>query len=116
MPLELQWTRIRLVFNEAFNTSRHDSIATTGPGGITQVTPIGLLPLEPGRAIDFEEFTTCMPAQLQENARVCVRAVNSGRWFWLAALLCGRFRQPPAMRLYGTAGVRCRATSGELAR
>lgn len=117
MPLDQQWPRIRRVFSKAFNSSLHYAIATVAPDGTPHVTPIGsILLLEPGRAIYFEEFTTRMPAYFRENSRVCVLAVNSGRWFWLGALLRGRFRQPPAIRLLGSVGVRRQATAAEFAR
>ena len=57
-----------------------------------------------------------MPSHFEVNSNVCVLGVNSSRWFWLGALLRGNFKRPPAVRLYGTAGIRRRATAQEIDR
>ena len=114
MSLESQWPQIRRAFGEAFASSMHFSVATVSPNGRPHVTPIGSVLLqEPGRGIYFEEFPRRMPSHFNGNARVCVLAVNSSRWFWLGALLRGRFPRPPAVRLYGEVGSRRRATAQE---
>ena len=108
------WHEIRQVCNDAFRSSLHYSIASVTEDGTPHVTPIGsLLLCEPGHAIYFEEFTRHMPHNFSHNAKVCVLAVNSGRWFWLKALLRGRFSDPPAIRLHGTVGAPRAATPEE---
>jgi uncharacterized protein len=47
---------------------------------------------------------------------VSILAVRSGAWFWLRALVRGRFSAPPAVRLSGVVGERREATPDELAR
>ena len=115
--METEWSRIRREFGAAFSSSLHFAIATVAPDGAPHVAPIGSVLLqEPGRGVYFEEFPQRMPEHLRENAKICVLAVNSSRWFWVGALLRGRFERPPALRLYGTAGVRRRASEREVAR
>lgn len=41
-------------------------------------------------------------------------AVNSGWWFWLKSLFDGRFKTPPAVRLYGQTGELREATDTEV--
>jgi hypothetical protein len=115
--METHWNLIRRVFGSAFASSFHYSIATVTPNGTPHVTPIGsVVLLEPGRGIYFEEFPGRMPSHFADNANICVMGVNSGRWFWLRSLLRGDFETPPAVRLYGVAGVRRKATEQEFAR
>ena len=117
MPLEAQWALIRRAFSAAFVSSLHYSIAAVSPDGMPHVAPIGsILLLEPGRGIYFKEFPGRMPSHFDENSNVCIMGVNSSRWFWLGALLRGRFERPPAVRLYGTVGIRRRASAQEVDR
>lgn len=103
-PVE-HWNRIKQVCRDAFGSSFHYSLASVSADGSPHVTPIGSLILtSPGRAIYFEEFTRGMPANFAHSDKVCVLAVNSGLWFWLTALIRGRFAAPPALRLHGTVG------------
>jgi hypothetical protein len=113
-----RWSEIRSLFNEAFRSSFHFSVASVGPEGEPHVTPIGSVLLgAQGKAIYFELFTTQLPKNVKADPRVCLLAVNSGRPFWLRALLRGRFPTPPAVRLYGrVVGDRRPATEEELSR
>jgi hypothetical protein len=96
------WRTLRRLFASAFATSRCYAIATIGPDGAPHVTPIGALILRgAGRAFFFEEFTRQLGANLDRDPRVCVLAVDAGRWLWLRALFSGRFPRPPAVRLRG---------------
>jgi uncharacterized protein len=116
--VESSWRSVRTLWTEAFCTSFHFAIASVRPDGSPHVTPIGsilLLP-EPGRAIYFEEFTRRLPDHLERDPRVSILAVRSGSWFWLRALVRGRFSAPPAVRLSGVVGDRREAAPEELAR
>ncbi len=111
------WHEIRQVCNDAFRSSLHYSIASVTEDGAPHVTPIGSLLLrEPGHAIYFEAFTQHMPHNFRHNEKVCVLAVNSGLWFWVKALLRGRFSAPPAIRLHGTVGAPRKAAPDEIER
>jgi uncharacterized protein len=114
--MEKQWPLIKHTFNSAFRTSLHYAIASVDEAGDPHLTPIGsLLLLEPGKGIYFEEFTRQLPRNCRHGGKVCVMAVNSGLWFWLRALIRGRFTTPPALRLYGRVGELRKATDGEIA-
>ncbi len=114
--METHWKEIRQVFGSAFASSFHYSIATVAPDGTPHVAPIGsVVLLEAGHGIYFEEFPTRMPSHFEQNAKVCVMGVNSGRRFWIRSLLRGRFDSPPAIRLHGVVGARRQATEPELA-
>lgn len=112
-----RWPEIRRIFAAAFASSFHFAIATTGDDGRPHVTPIGSVVLtEPGRGFYFEEYPTRLPRNLRHDPRVSILAVNSSRWFWLRALLRGRFSAPPAIRLRGrVVGEPRPATARELA-
>ena len=115
MKLETNWQGIRRLFNKAFSSSLHYSMATVTPDGMPHVTPVGSLLLrEPGHAIYFEEFTQRMPLHFRGNQNVCVLAVRSGLGFWISALIRGGFKTPPAIRLHGTVGAPRAATSEEI--
>lgn len=97
-----RWPAVRAVFTQAFRSSLHFAVASVGPDGAPHVTPIGSVLLStPGRGIYFEVFTRGLPHNVQRDARVCVLAVDSGRWRWLRAFTTGRFSTPPALRLHG---------------
>ena len=116
MDLHENWPQIRHLFSDAFRSSLHYAIATVGENGEPHVTPIGSLVLgRPGSEKKKKKFTRRMPRNLADGSRVCVLAVNSSRWFWIRSLFGGRFRQPPAIRLYGTAGTLRAATPREIA-
>lgn len=111
-----RWPEIRRVFWSAFLSSVHYAIASVDEQGDPNVTPIGTLILrEPGEAIFFQRFTRGLPQNLEHNRKVCVLAVNSGRFFWLRSLLAGGFPTAPAIRLYGTVGDLRDATAEEIA-
>jgi hypothetical protein len=112
--LEQHWPTIRQVFGVARRSSMHFTIASINSDGTPHVSPIGSIFLtEPGRGFYFELFTRNLPRNLQQNQRICVMAVNSGKFFWLRSLFQGAFPQPPAIRLLGFAGNRRKATPEE---
>jgi hypothetical protein len=117
-PLRSHWPAICALARASFNSSLHFALATVDADGAPHVTPIGSLLLDPDepRGMYFEIFTKQMPDNLDRDQRICVLGVNSGKWFWLRALLRGRCDSPPAFRLMGTAGARRLATPTEIAR
>ena len=115
MNMTTNWKKIRRIFNHAFRSSLHYSMATVTPDGLPHVTPVGSLLLrKPGHAIYFEEFTRAMPRNFQDSQQVCVLAVRSGLIFWFWSLLRGGFNTPPAIRLHGTVGAVRKATEDEI--
>ena len=109
------WRWVRRLWARAFSSSMHYAVATVDAEGGPHVSPIGSVMLTGlGRAIYFEEFTRQLPENLSGDNRVCILAVDSGKWFWLSALARGRFPTPPAVRLRGrVVGPRRPATEDE---
>ncbi|MCG8349613.1 MAG: pyridoxamine 5'-phosphate oxidase family protein [Chloroflexales bacterium] len=114
--LEQYWPAIRRVFSAARRSTMHYAIASVNADGTPHISPIGSVFLtEPGRGFYFELFTRGLPQNVQRNQRICVMAVNAGRFFWLRSLFSGRFAEPPAIRLLGYAGERRKANAAEQA-
>ena len=117
MEINGHWEAIRAVFRDAFKSSLHYAIATVNADGTPHVTPIGSLILEADhKGFYCEEYPRTMTKNLENNQRVCVMAVNAGKWYWLRSIFRGRFSKPPGVRLMGTVGERRRATEEETAR
>jgi uncharacterized protein len=109
-----KWKMIKDLFKKAGYSSMHCAISTVTPEGKPHVTPIGSLFLtKPSKGFYFEEYVVHMKKNIENNHRVCVMALNSSKWFWLKALIRGRFNEPCSIRLMGTAGVRRDATDKE---
>lgn len=116
MEINTDWQAIRRLFRKSFASSFHYAIATVAKNGEPHVTPIGSLVLgAPGHGFYFEEFPSDLPRNLESNPQLCVLAVNSSRLFWLSSLIGGKFKELPAVRLYGTAGKTRQATGKEIA-
>ncbi|MEP1032526.1 pyridoxamine 5'-phosphate oxidase family protein [Ekhidna sp.] len=114
MELKQDWKKIRKCFKRYGASSFHFAMATVKPDGSPWVTPIGSLLLNKDcTATYFEIFTRGMPGNLETNNRIVVMGVNSNFWFWLKSVITGRFSQPPALRMVGTAHEARKATDEE---
>ena len=114
MDIQENWGEIKKAFIQATKTSLLTAMATVNPDGSPHVTAIGSLVLrEPCRGFYFEEFPSKTKRNLNRDPRVSVMAVNTGRLFWLKALLWGRFASLPGLRISGMAGERRSATEEE---
>ncbi|OGW39663.1 MAG: hypothetical protein A2010_01525 [Nitrospirae bacterium GWD2_57_9] len=106
---------MRKICMDAFNSSFHYAIATVNKDGTPHVTPIGSLMLgEDRKGFYFEGYVSALSRNLQHNKRVCVLAVNSGKWSLLKSFFRGRITAPPGVRLMGTATERREATEQEM--
>ena len=116
MDMNKDWKLIKKIFNQATDSSGHHALASVNKDGSPHITPIGSLMLgKVGKGFYFERFTANMPKNFESNKQVCVLAVNSSKWFWLKAILFGRFSSLPAVRLLGEVGEKREATKAELA-
>lgn len=112
---DLQWRRIRHLFQDAFNSSFHYAFATVGEDGSPHITPIGSLILgKDRRGFYFEEYVKNMSKNLQRSNRVCIMAVNTNKFSAWKSFILGRFVSPPAVRLMGSVGERREATPQEI--
>ena len=112
------WQKIRRNFRHGFATNLHVAVATADTDGQPHVTPIGSFFLNRDRfsGFYFEIFTRNIPKNAATNPKVCIMAVNSGRWYWLKSLIFGKFATPPMTKIYGTLGERRPATPAEIER
>ncbi|MBN1662985.1 MAG: pyridoxamine 5'-phosphate oxidase family protein [Deltaproteobacteria bacterium] len=116
MNIGNNWETIRTLFEEAFKSCAHFSVATVNEDGTPGVTPIGGLILRDNQTgFYFDEFPRKLSANIKRNPRVCILAVNADKAFWGMALVDGKFKTPPAVRLLGTVGEAHRATPDEIA-
>lgn len=117
MKLNEHWKAIRLHFNKSFRKNLHVAVASVGNDNMPTVTPIGSLFLNSNQTgFYFEKYASRLPRHAQTNRNICVLAVNSSKWFWVKALFKGKFKAPPAIKLYGELGEKRKATDIELSR
>lgn len=121
MPLPItaeNWPSIRRNFRYGFATNLHVAIATVDADGQPNATPIGSFFLHRGdfSGFYFEIFSQSIPANARTNPKVCIMAVNSGKWYWLKSLLFGKFKSPPMTKIYGELGERRPPTAAEIER
>lgn len=112
------WQTIRQNFRHGFATNLHVSIATVDAEGQPNVTPIGsfFLNRDDFSGFYFEIFSQNIPRNAVTNPKVCIMAVNSGKWYWLKSMLFGKFKTPPMTKIYGTIGGRRVPTPAEIER
>ncbi len=110
------WKAVRKLFRDAQLSTGHFAIATVNKDGTPHVSPIGSLFLRDDMSgFYFEELAGNLARNLNADSHVCVQAVHSGIWFWLKAIVRGRFGSLPAVRLNGTAGEKRLASPEEIA-
>lgn len=115
--LKADWPWIVQHFRKSLLSSRFYSFATVNPDGSAHVAPIGSLVLnDDGSGYFSDVFPGSMAKNLKADQRICIMAVRMGFWYWLKALVSGRFEGWPGIRLYGTAGERRKARPGEIQR
>ena len=111
-----KWNLIRPVFDNAFKSCMHISMATVNEDGSPHITPIGSLILrEDTTGYFFDQYCTRTRENIARNPRACFLAVNADRPFWVKSLLIGKFSAAPAVRLMGTVKELREATSDEIA-
>lgn len=115
--IKADWPTISKLFQKSILTTGFYSFATVNPDGSAHVTPIGSLVLGDDCSGYFSDvFPANMSKNLKRDQRICIMAVRSGFWYWLKALISGRFEAWPGIRLYGTVGERRQARPGEVDR
>jgi len=111
-----KWNLIRPIFDNAFKSCMHFSMATVNADDSPHITPIGSLILrETPTGFFFDEYCTKTDENITRNPRVCFLAVNADRSFWMKSLIRGKFSTAPAVRLMGTVGELREATPDEIA-
>jgi len=117
MDLIENWSKIRTHFRTSLRGNLHVAIASVCEDGTPTVSSVGSLFLNDNQTgFYFEKYVTKLPKNATDRAQICVLGVNSSKLFWLRSLFKGRFDRYPAVRLYGTLGVKRDATEKEKAR
>ena len=117
MDIKTNWNKIRLHFSKSFRSNFHVSIASVDSENNPTVTPIGSLFLNKNlTGFYFEKYPSKLPVYAKINRKICVLAVNSSMWFWIKSLIRGKFKNYPAIKLYGELGQKREATKIEITR
>ena len=117
MDIKTNWNKIRLHFSKSFRSNFHVSIASVDSENNPTVTPIGSLFLNKNlTGFYFEKYPSKLPVYAKINRKICVLAVNSSTWFWIKSLIRGKFKNYPAIKLYGELGQKREATKIEITR
>ena len=115
-----KWEKIRRFLGDASHATASPNIpycvfATVNEDGSPRVAPYSSLILkEGGQGFYFDEFSHHLSQNLERDERVCVLLLKNKKWFWIKALLFGRFDHAPGIRLIGTVGRRRDASPQEL--
>ena len=111
MDLIDDWSKIRKHFSKSIRSSLHVSIASVNPDNTPTTTPIGSFFLnEDQTGFYFEKFSTKLRKNSESNKNICLLGVNSSLWFWVKSLFRGKFKDSPAIKLYGILGERMKAS------
>ncbi len=94
------------------------AVASVNADGSPHLTPIGSVWLEkePGKAMMFQRFTRQLPENAAHEERICLLATRNDAWFWIKALIAGRFATPPGVRILARLGPPRPARPEEVAR
>lgn len=100
--LQANWPSIVRFFNKCMFTPGYFTFATAGHDGWPHTAPYGSLFLRDDcNGYYSDVFPNRMSANLKNDNRICIMAVNFGIWYMLKGLFRGRFDRWPGIRLYG---------------
>lgn len=115
--LKPNWPWIVKLFEKSLPASHFYTFATIGPDGTPHTAPYASLVLNQDCT---GYYSDCFPNQLSYNLnkdqRICIMAVRLGFWYWIKALVSGRFEGWPGVRLYGSVDKLRKARPGEIDR
>ena len=117
MNIKDDWDNIKLHFNKYYKSNLHVSVASVNQENIPTVTPIGSMFLNKNlTGFYFEKYISKIPEHSKLNKNICVLIVNSNKWYWFKSLFIGKFKNYPAIKLYGILGEKRKANSIESSR
>jgi len=121
MPIsEQQWINIIRFFGDSTHVTSSPVIpycafATVNEDGSPRVAPYTSLVLgENAQGFYFDELSRRTTGNLERDQRVCVLIVKNRKWFWIKAVLFGKYLHPPGIRLMGRVGKKREATDREI--
>lgn len=89
--------------------------ATVDEDGSPRVAPYSSLILGKNRqGFFFDHFSQRLTKNLDRDRKIFVLLLKNNRWFWMKAVLFGKFDHSPGIRLMGTVGERRKATAQEI--
>jgi hypothetical protein len=115
-----QWENIVKFFGGSTHVTSSPVIpycafSTVDEDGSPRVAPYTSLVLgEHAQGFYFDELSHRTTANLERDPKICVLIVKRDKWFWIKAVLSGKYQHPPAIRLLGRAGQRREATEQEI--
>ncbi|MBV1913833.1 MAG: pyridoxamine 5'-phosphate oxidase family protein [Pseudomonadales bacterium] len=116
MEIGNKWSYIREVVERGQRSTVYCSIASINSDGMPNITPIGTVFLrDDNTGYFFDHYTSTLAENLDRDPRLCLSAVDAGKFFWFRSFLKGRFVSPPGVRLYGEAGPLREASPAEIA-
>ncbi len=117
---EENWKRIRKFWGDAARVSASAKLpycvfATVNEDGSPRLAPYGSLILQENKSgFYFDRFSRHTSQNLNRDQRICVLLLKTDKWFWMKALLLGRFDHAPGIRLMGTVGSKREADTEEI--
>ncbi len=115
--LKHNWQKIVNHFEKSIRSSRFYTFATINPDGTPHMAPYASLVLNDNCTGYYSDvFPNQMSRNLKTDPRICISAVRMGFGMWFKALLTGKFKGWPGVRLYGTVASSRKATAEEIDR
>jgi len=117
---ENNWERIRNFWGEISHATASPNMpycifATVNEDGSPRVAPYSSLILsENKKGFFFDHFSQQLTKNLDRDKKICILLLKNNRWFWIKAVLFGRFDHAPGIRLMGTVGKKREATIQEI--
>jgi uncharacterized pyridoxamine 5'-phosphate oxidase family protein len=117
---EKNWKQIREFWGTASHATASPNMpycvfATVNEDGTPRIAPYSSLILgEKKNGFYFDEFSPHLSKNLDRNNKICILLLKNNRWFWVKAVLFGKFKHAPGIRLMGTVGEKREATLLEL--
>jgi hypothetical protein len=115
--LKRNWPNIVSYFEKSLQSNQFFTFATTNPDGSPHMAPYASLILKDDCTGYYSDaFPNRMSRNLKRDPRICISAVYMGAGAWIKALLTGKFKIWPGVRLYGTVSPSRKASSEEIER
>ena len=116
MNIENEWDEITKIVNKSFFSSHYFSVATITDDGTPHLTPIGSLMLVENKERNNVREILCSNGKQYQNksANICIMGINASLITIIKAIIIKRLKDPPGIRLWGTAGERRKATKEEI--
>jgi uncharacterized protein len=119
---EENWKQILRFWGDATHVTASPNMpycvfATVDDDGSPRVAPYSSLILAENKlGFYFDEFSLHLSKNLERDKKICILLLTNSKWFWVKAVLFGKFDHAPGIRLTATVGERREATTQEINR